>query len=179
MKKTIIGTLVAGLILFFWQFFSWSVSSIHSSGMQYTPNQDEIINFLDEKLEEGNYFVPTFDHKTGAEGQKAYMEKYAGKPWAIISYHKSFSTDMAMNMIRGLAIDLMAAFLLCWILMQFAELDFKKTLIASLAIGFIGYLTISYLDSIWFENGSMGYLIDSVASWGIVGIWLGWWLNRK
>jgi hypothetical protein len=46
-------------------------------------------------------------------------------------------------------------------------------------VGGIGYLTIPYLNSIWFDNNSMGYLIDWLVQWGVVGAWLGWWLTRK
>lgn len=46
------------------------------------------------------------------------------------------------------------------------------------AIGIIGYLTIPYLYSIWFETNSLGHLVDALVSWGLVGAWLGWWLPR-
>jgi len=46
-------------------------------------------------------------------------------------------------------------------------------------VGLIGYLTIPYLNSIWFETNSIGHLIDAFVSWGLVGIWLGWWLPRR
>ena len=49
---------------------------------------------------------------------------------------------------------------------------------AALAVGFTGYLTIPYLNSVWFEASSIGSLIDTVAQWGLLGVWLGWWLNR-
>ncbi|MFK7775379.1 MAG: hypothetical protein AB8F94_24780 [Saprospiraceae bacterium] len=53
------------------------------------------------------------------------------------------------------------------------------SLLASLAVGAIGYLTIPYLHQVWMETDSTGYLIDTVVAWGLVGAWLGWWLNRK
>ena len=41
-----------------------------------------------------------------------------GKPWAIVTYHKSYKMDMTMNIIRGLFVSIIAAFLVCWILMK-------------------------------------------------------------
>jgi hypothetical protein len=32
---------------------------------------------------------------------------------------------------------------------------------------------------VWMETDSTGYLVDTIAQWGLVGVWLGWWLNRK
>ncbi|WP_236973473.1 hypothetical protein [Membranihabitans maritimus] len=59
MSKIWIGSLVGGLILFIWQFLSWSMLNIHDNEMEYTPNQVQILEVLNENLEEGNYFLPT------------------------------------------------------------------------------------------------------------------------
>lgn len=178
MKKSLVGALVGAIILFIWQFISWGISGIHGAEMQYTENQDEILAFLDGKLEEGTYFLPTVPEGASQEEQQALAETATGKPWAKISYRASFNSNMGMNLVRGFATDLIAAFLLCWVLLQFANLTFDKAIIASLSIGLIGYLTISYLNSIWFENNSLGDLIDAIVSWVLVGAWLGWWLRR-
>ncbi len=82
-------------------------------------------------------------------------------------------------MFRGFAIDLLAAFLMIWLLLKFKSLNMLTVIQASIAVGLIGYLTIPYLDSIWFEGNSIEYLIDALVQWGLVGVWLGWWLPRK
>jgi hypothetical protein len=180
MKKTIIATLVAGLILFFWQFASWGPLFVHGSGMQYTPKQDALLKAMaDQGLEEGAYFLPNVPQSATSEERTALQESMPGKPWAQISYHKAHTFSFPMNLLRGLVIDLVAAFFLVWILMSNRDNNFKHSLLASLAVGLIGYLTISYLDSIWFESNSIPYLIDSLVAWGLVGCWLGWFLNRK
>jgi hypothetical protein len=180
MKKQLVGTLVAGLILFVWQFLSWSVLSTHKSAFGYTPNQDKIMEALNQNLsEEGTYMIPGVAPGSSQEQEMAAMESGIGKPWASISYHKSFSVNMGMNMFRGLVVDLLAAFLLIWLLLKSNNLNLSTALQASVAVGLIGYLTIPYLDSIWFETNSLGHLVDAVASWGLVGLWLGWWLPRR
>jgi len=84
-----------------------------------------------------------------------------------------------MSMFRGFAVDIISAFLLIWLLLKIEKRPLSTVLLSSLAVGLIGYFTIPYLNSVWFETKSLGYLIDSVAQWGLVGVWLGWWLNRK
>ena len=180
MNKQLVGTLVAGLILFFWQFFSWSMLKVHQSEMQYTPKQDQIMTALNQlDLEEGHYFVPTVPADASMDDEQKLRDNLVGKPWATVSYHKAFEVSMGSNMIRGFLLDLVSAFLLIWVLMKFRENNFMTTLLASLAIGTIGYLTIPYLHQVWMETDSTGYLIDTVVQWGLVGAWLGWWLNRK
>jgi len=180
MQKQLIATLVGGIILFVWQFLSWSMLNVHADEYKYTPNQDTILQTLAQHLEsEGTYMLPGLPPGSTREEEERLNESLKGKPWASISYHHSFAGSMGVYMTRAFTADLLAVFLLVWMLLRFAKLDFTTTLLASLAAGGIGYLTTSYLNSIWFETSSMGHLVDTLAQWGLTGIWLGWWLNRK
>lgn len=180
MTKQIIAVLVSAVLLFVWQFLSWSMLGVHQSEFKYTPNQDKILQALSENLpEEGTYMLPSVPPGTDFEQEQSIMQNYIGKPWAQVSYHKAFDVSMGMNMLRGFAIDAISAFLLIWLLMKMETRTMSTILTSSLAVGLIGYFTIPYLNSIWFETKSLGYLIDSVAQWGLVGVWLGWYLQRK
>lgn len=179
MKNQIIATLVAAIILFFWQFLSWTLLNVHGNQFNYSEQQDSIMQVLSQHLKEGTYMMPHPKPGSSQEEQEAFMQAYANKPWASITYHESFNTNMGMNMFRGFVVDIVAAFLLIWLLLQFRNLNFTTALLASLAVGGIGYLTIPYLNRIWFQTDSFGYLIDCFVQWGLVGAWLGWWLTRK
>ena len=180
MRKQIIATVVGALILFIWQFLSWALVGVHQSEFRYTANQDPIMEALNQNLtEEGTYMIPGVPPGSSHEDETALMEAAAGKPWATISYHKSMNTNMGLNMIRAFVIDLVSAWFLIWILMKFANLSVMTSVQASLFVGFIAYLTIPYLNSIWFEGNSIGYVIDAIVQWGLVGLWSGWWLTRK
>jgi hypothetical protein len=179
MKKMLIGALVGGLILFIWQFLSWSMLNVHGANNKHTANQDAILEALAENLEEdGMYFLPNVAPGASQEEYQEAMKDFDGKPWAQINYHSSFSNNMTMNMIRGYTIDFLSVLLLCWILLQFSNLTFTNALLSSLAVGFIGYLTVNYLNSIWYEQSTIGDLIDVIVGWGLTGSWLGWWLRR-
>lgn len=180
MKKQLIATLVGAVILFVWQFLSWSALGVHKSEFGYTSNQDKIMEALSQNLtEEGSYMLPNMPPGTSHEEMEAAMQSRVGKPWAVINYRKSLSADMGMNMFRGFVVDLLAAWLLVWMLLKFETLNLTTALQASIFVGIIGYLTIPYLNSIWFETNSLGHLVDAVAQWGLVGLWLGWWLPRR
>lgn len=176
MKKLIIGALVGGIVLFFWQFLSWNF--LHNSQMKYTANQNEILELLEGKLEPGQYMIPRAPESASQEEAQEMGNNHIGKPWMQISYHQNFQMSMGMNMLRGLVIDFVSVFLLCWIFGRFREVDMKSTILSSIAVGLIGYFTISYLNSIWFETDSLPDLIDAIVPWALVGAWLGWWLGR-
>lgn len=179
MKNLIIGGLVGAIILFVWQFVSWSFTGIHTSEIQYTPNQDEILAALDGKLDDGTYFLPTVPPGTPREEHEAAMQEAVGKPWAVINYHEELAPSMTMSMIRGFVANFLAAVLLCWILMKFETVDLKTGVLTALAAGFIGYLTISYINSAWFDTSTMPQLIDTIVQWTLCGAWLGYYLQGK
>jgi hypothetical protein len=178
MKKMFIGALVGGLILFIWQFLSWSVLNVHGANAQYTEQQEEILGVLSEHLEDGSYFLPGVPKGTSQEEAQRAMEEFTGKPWAQINYHSSFGNNMILNLVRGFAVDFLAVLFLCWILLKFGNLTFSNALLSSLAVGFIGYLTVNYLNSIWYQQSTIGDLVDVVVGWGLTGSWLGWWMKR-
>jgi len=173
----IIGT---ALIIFIWQFLTWAALGIHNEEYGYVENQDQILTLLKESgMKEGKYFLPFVPEGSSAQEAEAVMTTNQGKPWAQIHYRESMVTNMPMNMLRGFVIDIVAAILLIWILTQFAELNMMKAIVGSLAVGTIGYLTIPYLNSIWFDNNTMALLLDTGVQWLLVGAFLGWALNRK
>lgn len=178
--KTLIATVVGGLILFVWQFLSWQLLNIHGSEMQYTDKQANILEALaNENLEEGYYFIPNVKPGASAEDYNSFKNEHLGKPWARVAYHKTLNDNMSMNLVRGLAIDLLSVFLLIFILTSNPANNLKLSLMTSLAVGLIGYFTINYLNSIWFEENSLASLFDAIVPWALVGLWLGWFLNRN
>ena len=180
MVKKLIATLVTALILFVWQFLSWSMLNIHGSQMAYTPQQDEILEFLENsEIQEGSYFLPTVPKGASAEDMQALQENAVGKPWARIQYNNSFNASMGMNLLRGFVINVIAAYLLIWIFLKIPRITMGNIISMCIAIGLIGYLTISYLNSVWFEGNSLPDLIDAIVPWSLVGVWLGWYLNRE
>lgn len=180
MNKQIVATLVGAALLFLWQFLSWAILPVHQAVYGYTPNQDQIMAALSQNLnEEGTYMLPNVPPGTSHDQAEKDMEVNKGKPWAIISYHKSFDASMGMNMFRAFCIDIISVFLLILMLMRMNSIDYRTSIISSVSVGIIGYLTIPYLNSIWFNESSIGYLVDALVSWLLVGLWLGWILGRK
>lgn len=179
MKKIIISGLVGSLVLFIWQFLSWAALGLHYDQMAYSPKQDQIlesINAID--IEEGDYFIPQAPPGSSNEEMIAMQEKHLGKPWVRVSYRKNLQNNMATNMLRGWAISFIAALLFCWLLMNFKEINIKKSILGAVSVGIIGYLVNPYLSSIWFEGNSFPDLVDAIVPWAIIGAFNGWYLNR-
>ena len=179
MKKQLVGALVGGIILFLWQFLSWSIFNLHNGNNSFTPKQDEVLKFLGDNLEEGAYYLPTLPEGSPQDENQKLMESQIGKPWAQVYYHKSLKINMLFNMSRGLAVDFVAILLLIWLVMKMGNASFNTIFLTSIIIGFVGYLSTTYTFSIWYETKTLPDLIDALVGFGLVGLWLGWWLRRK
>jgi hypothetical protein len=179
-SKTLIGALVGAIILFIWQFLSWGIINIHSPNQKYTPKQAEIIDFLKNNLEEdGTYFIPNIAPNASASDEEKLRTESAGKPWASISYHSAMNMNMSMNMARGILVNILTIWLLIWLLAKNTGANFTSVLTSCIVVGLIGYLSLPYTNSIWFTSNTLPDLVDAIVGWGAVGLWLGFWLNRK
>ena len=180
MKKWIIGSLVGAIIVFAWQASSWMFLGIHDKAMKYNPAQDKIMEVLNANTtEEGHYMMPSAPTK---KEQEDMMESMKGKPWASIIYHKSMSLEMTMPMIRGFLVDLVLVLLLVIILTKGGMPGFSGFFTGSLAVGVFSFLWGPYMGHIWYQlpwHMIRGDIIDDIVAWGLCGIWLGWWMNKK
>lgn len=180
MKKLLIGSLVGGILVFVWQSLSWTVLDLHGNEYKKSPNEQAILSNLSSQLnEDGQYFIPAPSKSASAEERKQFDKDMQGKPWAVINYHKAWDTDMVTNIIRGLIASIIAVFFVCWILMKDVNSRFLTTFISCVLIGVAAYLFFPYTGFIWFKApGATTFFIDALVSWGLCGLWLGWWLNR-
>ncbi len=181
MKKLVIGALVGGILVFIWQTLSWTALMLHSKEYQKAPGEEAIMSALNGQLKEtGQYYLPGVDENASSEERQKLMDAIKGKPWAVVSYHQAYNANMVTNIIRGLLVDIVAVYFVCWILAGNTNRSFSRIFISTLLIGVIGYLFIPYSMQIWFETpGSITNFVDTLISWGLCGAWLGWWLNRK
>lgn len=175
MKRLLIAAAVGSVILFAWQSLSWSVLGIHANQMAYTDKQDAVLAaFADIGLEEGAFLMP---NAAPGEDEQAVMEEMAGKPWARVSYFKVHDQNMGLNMFRGWLISFVSVFLLAWVLSGMSNVNIQVAVIIALSVGLIGWMNITYQESIWFETNSLPQLLDVVVQWGLVGTWLGYYLS--
>jgi hypothetical protein len=181
MKRTIIASLVGGLIIFAWQFLSFAAVNFHAKAQGHTDKQESILQFLNsQQLPEGGYIMPTLPQGATMDEWNAMMKNGEGKPWASIQYHKSLENNMTSNMIRGFGVNVIIIALFCSLIGQFREQRFSTVFSAALITGMIIFLNAPYTNAIWYESfDTWAHLADAVVSWGLAGAWLGWYLNRK
>ena len=80
MKKLLIASSVGAVILFVWSAMAWTMLPLHHHTFMYTPNQDPIMEAINQNLDEsGVYAVPNVDNRDiklfDPEYKKAYYKK--------------------------------------------------------------------------------------------------------
>jgi hypothetical protein len=180
MKRTLVAAIVGAIIIFGWQALSWMLLPFHNEAYKYTPNEQSILSNLSSSLtEEGSYMMPGMKPGISQEEQAKMWEESEGKPWAMVTYHPAYKSNMTSQMIRGFLIALVSVWIVCWLVKGIN--GFSNVFIRCLVIGFFAWLFVHYNGHNWFSTPwsvIKGELIDCLAAWGLCGLWLGWWLNR-
>ena len=183
MKKWLIGSLVGAIIVFLCQFLSWTVLQFHLNETKYTAQQDAVLSSLATNLkDEGVYLLPTVPPGTSMEAAQESGKQWDGKPMALITYVTSFKHSMTMPMIRGFLIDLFLVISAIYLFTRGGTASGASIFVASLVLGLFTWLWGPYTAHNWFQvpmEAIKPQLLDDLVAWGLVGIWLGWWLNRK
>ena len=83
-------------------------------------------------------------------------------------------------MIRGFIVNVIVVYLFCWLMMRMRTPNFSTIFASALVVGLIIFMNTPYVGFIWNESFDIwAYFLDYVVSWGLVGLWLGWFLTRN
>lgn len=182
MKKRLIGAFIGGILLFAWQSISWMFLPYHEEAFQRVSNQDSVIQAIASMFpQEGQYMIPQAAAGSSQEEAAKFMEAQAGKPWAMVTFHRAMKTDMTGAMTRGFLIAVFTSLLVGWIIQRKEKSSFSDGFITSLLTGLVCFFYVWYNNHNWFETPwsvLRGEAYDLIIAWSLHGIWAGWWYHR-
>lgn len=192
MKKLVVASFVGAVIIFMWNALSWMALPVHLDTFKFAPNQDSVLSLLDASgIESGAYSFPmadnrnieAFDSKYKEQCEKVFLESI-GKPSAMVFFTKSTSGDMMSSFLLGFLYVFVLAFSVTLILILASNKlhtfggRFWLVMLIAMLFAIQGPLT----DHNWMQfpwHYVRGALVDIIASWGLCGLWLSWYLGRK
>ena len=181
MKKLIIGSLVGALLLFGWQAIAHMFMHHHDVAYKQVPNEAAVLTALSSSIQqEGQYMVPGMDMNATQEEMQKADEAMRGKPWALITYHPVYESDMAVSSIRSFVTALLCVMIFVG-LIGIHQRSFVGVFLKALGLGFLTWMLVWYNQNIWMQTPwdvIKGEGIDLLAGWALVGLWLGWYLTR-
>ena len=181
MKKLIIGSLVGAVLLFGWQAVAHMFMHHHDAAYKQVPNEAAVLSALSSIQQEGQYMVPGMDMNASQEEMQKADEAMRGKPWAMITYHPVYEADMAVSSIRSFVTALLCVLIFIAIVGTHQR-SFGRVFLKALGLGFLTWMLVWYNQNIWMQTPwdvIRGELIDLLAGWALVGLWLGWYLTRN
>ncbi len=169
--KLAIRSILGGLIFFMYQFLSFAGANFHENGQAYTEKQDTILSFLNSlQLENKQYAIPRPGPNATPEEHQAFATNSNGKPWAMVSFHKTKDAGMAMPMIRAFLVDILAVFLLFGLLDKISDINTAKSILYTTTVGIIAFIVIPYTNYIWYQLPDIwAYLLDAIVPYAILG----------
>lgn len=183
MKRLLVASVVGSIILYAVLFIAHVALPIHFSDYKHSAAEDTILQVLSSTLkEEGLYMLPYFDHGSSHEEMEAKWKERIGKPYALVNYNASMEMNPMMYV------------------MSFIY-NFMSVLILCIALAVASPRLASYFQRLWFvllfalftifsnimmqynwDSYPMHYLggqiIDMLAGYAVVGLWLAWYYGR-
>lgn len=170
------GGIVGGLILFLWGMIAWTILPLHDANLKELPAEDQIIEFLRSNIDAKGVY--TFPHKPSppepAE-MDLWTEKYQAGPVGMIVYDPQGASPITpAQLITGLILNILAAFLASWFLGRSTAV--AATFVARVSFcGMLGILIslFSHLQMWNWMNFSMEYttamVADTLIGWLLAG----------
>jgi hypothetical protein len=184
MKRLVIGSLVAAVVMFFWGFVFWQVLPAKFAVMKGVPNDAEVMEVLKKNLpESGVYLAPYPDEAALSGDNKAAREELAKRheagPLVQITYRKE-GVKMLNPLVfaAGFGHFLLSA-LVGALLLQFALPNLPSYLCRVGYVGLLGLFAGLFIDlstPIWFHHPIVFPAYNfayHATSWLVAGLVLG------
>ena len=175
MKQTLTAALVGGVILWVWGFLAWVVLPLHTSSMHRIANEDAVIEAMRPAMDaKGVYVFPSMpEDRMNQAAMDAWTQKYQRGPKGMIVYDPQGSDPMMPSqMIAGLIIFILTAFIAAWFLARStaaASSYFSRVIFCGMLGIFVSFAT--HLTA-W---NWMGYPLDFTTAMAVDAI-VGWLL---
>ena len=182
MKRITIGTIVGAIIFFVYQSVMW-MGGFHGEIAKHTPDQDNIMNYLGDKLSDGVYMMPMTDPADPDRARKdeERMKENVGKPWAMILYHEHMMDFSVSYMLVGLFYSLMACLIASLVLYYGQFPVFGVRFFVSMAFALFT-LSQGVLDNMNWWSYPWQFVrpevVDLTLGWGITSLWLASYVKR-
>lgn len=181
MKKVIISSLIGGVIVFLFQFMSWSFLGIHKTATKSVANETEVMNVLNANLKESAvYDMPAYNMEASHEDMEKEMAARNGKPAARVIYHAAYSTSMGKPMTQGFLLDLLGMLFVA-ILISKNIGSFGSRFTTALYMSLYSLCLGAMMDWNWWQTPMSyisGTIIDTIIIGVLSGVWMGWYWGR-
>ena len=178
-QKILVGALLAGLVVFVWEFFFHVLSPLGTVGVSGLPAEEAVLESLRSNLPEAGLYI--FPGQLD-DDMDTVVEKYQRGPVGLLVYKPGGGSAMdPVQLGRQLVLDVLAGALLAWLLVSVGA-KLRASIAYGAGVGVFAVLVYGVPQWNWY-NFPMTYTLasgaDIIIGWTLGGAVLGWWLNRR
>lgn len=183
MVRLIFGSVISGVVLFFWGFIFWTKLPLGDQMMEPFPNEEALVANIKNLPHSGVYFFPYLAKENMSGENPAALESFVRRheqgPIGSIYLHKEGAPFMgAMTFILGFVHFVVSSFLAgCLLHIALPALStWMARFIFVTMLGIFGAVAMNLGSPIWFMHPWKATLIQSVfdvSSWILAGVILG------
>ena len=180
MKKIILPSLLAAVVIFIWTSISWMVIGWHMVDIKNLPDES-VVKELDATISEPAIYVyPGYPTDQSESGMEAWTEKHLAGPLFFMVYHPEGSDPMPAGIfINGFILNFITAFFAATLLfMTLAQNpSYWRRVTFVVLLGVFAGLMYPFAEWNWW-NFPLGYTLvnvaDGILTWFFAGLILAW-----
>ena len=176
MKRTIIGGVVGGVVLFIWGALTHMVFPLWEKAVLAIPGEEGVVGAMRGAIREpGVYLFPGADMslKLSKEEKDAWAVKLKAGPRGLLVYRPDGAEPMSPQQLGSEAASNMLAALLVALALAGLRGGYVTRVLVSALFGAVAWLSISASYYIWYgfsREFSHAELIEQVGGWLVVGL---------
>lgn len=186
MKKIIISSILAGIVVTLWGMIAWMMLDFHKDTFKNCPDDKTMaLLMLGTMQEHAAYIIPARPQTKEELAEKEYMERIKNGPIALIFFSPSgHDPTMTIEIIVGTLINIITAAIAGWILLKSTAVSqpyFKRVV-------FIAVLAVFASLAIHFQNWNWMYYplryttamsADLIIGWILGGLVIAAFIKEK
>ncbi len=177
MKKLLLSSIIGGVILFVWGWAAWTIVPIHAGTYYDINNEKAVVTAMSVNMDKkGVYIFPAMPTSHEQTVVDEYNQKYQAGPVGMIIYDPQGGDPMpASQMIFGIIISLLSAFLAAWFLSRStaAASNYLSRVVYCGMLGIFVALLSHIVNWNWMNyplEYTTAWTLDTVIGWILAGL---------
>lgn len=174
-KSLLLGSVLGGLIVFVWSTVSWVVLPWHDGTFASLQNEEAVAGALmDQAPRSGLYLLPNMPHADMDDAAMAeFQKRQAQGPHAFIAFKREGIDGMGAAMVAGLLTNVIAAFIVTWIIAVGAARAYWLRVAQAVGIALAAGVMVHLAYWNWWQF-PLAYtaigIVDLVIAWFLAGL---------
>ena len=181
MKKIILPSLLAAVVVFIWMFISWTVIPWHNMDMKPINDQALIEQMRASMTEPGIYLYPGVPEDQSEAGMQKWTDMYKAGPLVhfMVYNPQGAEWEMALPMLSSFLINFISAFIAAALLMMTLAQNpgFMRRVIFVMMLGLFAGFVGPFVEWNWWKfpfGHTIVGVIDLCVTWFLAGLVLAW-----